>query len=292
MNKNPVTRTFTIGAICSGSKASDDFPTGRRHSSAGIQALSWATGTAKSFDSHENIFPNILTPDSIPQFTIPSLSVQTGFRSLDKESNKEREGGSEMTPESSVSSACATVSSSASFPSFALVRSERKAERCVSDPLTKRRSLLQRELHSPCSYSETQHCLDPASKAALSLPHLTKITTPYGFVTLSQSPQMASEEALLCQAGPHRLNKNDKNSYWLSRAPGKSTEDIKGKSSHLSGPEKRLSKHLADSQSKRALQASAVSSTTVSSSPPPRQPDESRKPRFYEVIKKHFISRH
>lgn len=282
MDKNSVTRTFSIGAICCGTNASDNFNTARRHSSAGIRALLWATSSAKSFGcsdsqtSRENIFSNILTPDSIPQFTIPSLSVQNSLRSLDKETEEDyaesEEGlGSPGTePESSLypSPACSTLSSSTSSSHLSLVLSGRKAERSVSDPFTQRRSLHQREVSYPCFYTEAQHCLDPASRAALSLPHLPKVTTPYGFITLSQSPQMASEEALLCQAGQRRLNK------------------------------KRLSKDSIDSQNKGSVngqtKASSASSNsaTVSSSSTPRHADSKHKRRFYDVIKKHFTSSH
>ncbi|MEQ2216790.1 hypothetical protein XENOCAPTIV_022339, partial [Xenoophorus captivus] len=119
----------------------------------------------------ENIFANDLTPDSIPQFTIPSLSVQTSLRSLDKET-EDNEAGSEGEPRS-----CgANISSSTSCSSLLL--SDRKAERCLSDPLAKRRSLLQQDIPFPNSSKNTLPCLDPTSKAALSLPHLTKVTTP------------------------------------------------------------------------------------------------------------------
>lgn len=315
MDKNTVTRTFSIGAIGSETKVLDDFSTSRRHSSAGIRALLWATSSARSLGcslgsdfqaSRENSYPNILTPDSIPQFTIPSLSVQNSLRSLDKEEDDAETdkglGSSETEPESSLSASLAcslTLSSSTSSSYFSLGLSDRRAERSVSDPFTQRRPLLQREGSCPRSYSEDQHCLDPASRAALSLPHLTKVTTPYGFITLSQSPQMASEEALLCQAGLRRLNKDEDAACCLSKAPVTRTVDNKGTSSHLSGDKKRLAKDLTDSQNKERavkgeIKASSASSVNakVSSSSTPRHPDGKRKRRFYEVIRKHFTSRH
>ncbi|KAG8003608.1 hypothetical protein GBF38_018803 [Nibea albiflora] len=314
MDKNTVTRTFSFGAICSGTKASDDFFAARRHSSAGIRALLWATSSAKSLGcslgsdsqtSRENIFPNILTPDSIPQFTIPSLSVQNTLRSFDKEMEEnyaESEGlGSSWTElESSLHSSPANskLSSSTSSSAFSLVLSDRRAERSVSDPFTQRRSFLQREVSYPCSYTEAQHCLDPASRAALSLPHLTKVTTPYGFITLSQSPQMASEEALLCQAGLRRFNKEEETACCISKAPGMRTVDNKGNSSHMPGDKKKLSKDSTDLQNKGSVNAeikpspASSSSITVSSSSTARHPDGKRRRRFYEVIKKHFTSRH
>lgn len=297
MEKSPVTRTFSIGAICNGTKASDDFSMARRHSSAGIRALLWATSSAKSLGcstdsqtSHESIFPNILTPDSIPQFTIPALSVQISPRSLGKDTESEEDfKSSGRGSESSASPACTTITSSSSSSSKVEV-SDRKAERSVSDPLTKRRSHLERE--NPYSHlcKDTQHCLDPASRAALSLPHLTKVTTPYGFVTLSQSPQMASEEALLCQTGPRRLN-SIKTSYSLGEAACTHKEDMKGNSSHLSGAKKRLSKDSSEPQSKGRLvggERHASISTSVPASSTPRHPDKLKR-RFYHLIKKHFM---
>lgn len=296
MDKNTVTRTFSIGTICSGTKSSDNVYTARRHSSAGIRALLWATSSAKSFEcslgsdfqtSRESIFQNILTPDSIPQFTIPSLSVQNGLRSLDKEAqdnylaSEEGLGSSGSEPDSSshVSQSCSMSSSSSGLN---LKLSDRRAERSVSDPFSQRRSLLHREVSNPCSFTEAQHCLDPASRAALSLPHLMKVTTPYGFITLSQSPQMASEEALLCQAGLRRLNMDEDTVGCLHKAPGTRTVDVKGNSSHLSGDKKKLSKGSADPESVKE-ETKSSSSTTMNSNP-------KRKQRFYKVIRKHFMS--
>ncbi|PWA20864.1 hypothetical protein CCH79_00007277 [Gambusia affinis] len=275
-----------------GSKASGDFSTTRRRSSssAGIRALLWATGSAKSLGcstdsqtSCENIFANILTPDSIPQFTIPSLSVQTSFRSLDKEAQD-----NEAESEGELRSCGANVSSSSSSSCSSFLLSGRKAERCLSDPLAKRRSFLQRDVPFPPSNKSTLYCLDPTSKAALSLPHLTKVTTPYGFVTLSQSPQMASEEALLCQTGLHRLNSDSK----ASSAIGGNAEVVKGNCSHLLGAKKKLSKDFPDSQCGESLlrgepHASPCASSSASST---AKPPDKLKRRFYHIIKKHLMT--
>lgn len=309
MDKNTVTRTFSIGAICSGTRNSDDFSTARRQSSAGMRALLWATSSATSFrcslasdsqTSRENIFPNILTPDSIPQFTIPSRL--SSLRSVDrktKEDDAESEEdlgsfGPEQELFGSVFRACSTHSSSTSSSCSTLVLSDRKAERSVSDPLTHRRSHLLKENYYPCSCTEAQHCLDPASRAALSLPHLTKVTTPYGFLTLSQSPRMASEEALLCQAGLRHLNKDEEAARCPSQSQGTRTGHLKGKSSHLSEAKKRLTKDSSDSQNKGMLvkkQIEACSTNdTVSPSSVSRHTNSKLKHRFYEVIRKHFTS--
>ncbi|XP_041648078.1 uncharacterized protein LOC121512730 [Cheilinus undulatus] len=311
MEKTTVTRTFSNGGNCSGAKVKEDFFTSRRHSSAGIRALLWATSSAKSLGcslgsdfqtSRESIFPNILTPDSIPQFTIPSLSVQNSLISLDREEEdtelEEGLGDSGIELESSLySSTSSKLSSSVSFPGASLILSDRKAERSVSDPLAQRKSHLQREVSYSSSHTDAQHCLDPASRAALSLPHLTKVTTPYGFVTLSQSPQMVSEEALLCQAGLRRLNKEEETVCCLSKAPRTGAVDNKGGSSHPPGDKKRLSKdstesHHKDRVAKGEMKASSANTTNaaVSFSATQRQQDGKLKRSFYNVLKKHFAS--
>lgn len=283
MDKHAVTRTISFGGIYSETRTSGDFSAARRHSSAGIRARLWATGNTKSFGcpsdlqtSRENMFSNILTPYSIPQFTIPTLSVQTSFRSLETEDNKS-EGdlrSSRREPEASVSPAHTTISSSSSSSCSSLVPSNRKAERCVSDPLTKRRSVLQREVHLPYMFKDAQHSLDPESKAALSLPHLTKVTTSYGFVTLSQSPQMASEEALLCQAGLRRLHGDTKASC--------SAEGIRGSCFHQDSAEPQR-----EERSIRGEAQASISASLPAASAPSRP--ETLKRRFYHIIKKHFM---
>lgn len=279
MDKNTVTRTFSIGAISSGVRDWDDVSATRRHSSAGIRALLWAAGSAKSFGSslgseahasRENLLRNILTPDSIPQFTIPSLSVRSSLRSLDQEDASESE---ESSGDPSCSSSAASVLSSSSGLNVA--PSDRRAERSVSDPFA-RRSRPRGDASRPCSYTDVRHCLDPASGAALSLPHLAKVTTPYGFVTLSQSPQMASEEALLCTAGLWRLNREEE----------ETTErrvDARGKSSVLLGDRRRPSEAPADSESAESAQRGGETAA-----PPVRNSPRKCKRRFYEIIRKHF----
>lgn len=191
-----VTRTISVGN-CTGTSADSEsesagFPFARRHSSAGILALKWATARSCSFGSSlglenrgskDSIRSIVVTPDSIPQFTIPKLALEDGYRSRANE--KERQGEEEMDWGSNEDisgsyhaqlSLSSSVSSSSSSSGFSV------------SPVPGRKAL-----------SDLKHCSDPASQAALSLPHLPKVTTPYGFVTLSKSPQMANEEALFSQ---------------------------------------------------------------------------------------------
>lgn len=285
MDKNTVTRTFSIGAISSGVRASDEVSTARRHSSAGIRALLWATSSVKSLGSsqgsdfqtsRENLFPNILTPGSIPQFTIPSLSVQSSLRSLDQEDVSESEessGGSGADPSSSLrtSSAGSVLSSFSSSSGLSLAPSDRRAERSISEPFSQRSSP-PRDASRPCSYTDARHCLDPASRAALSLPHLAKVTTPYGFITLSQSPQMASEEALRCPAGLWRLSKEEDTPERMVGVRGKS-----------SGDAMKLSEEATYLRSAESAQRAGGPGA-----PPVRTSQRKCKKRFYEIIRKHF----
>lgn len=277
MDKNTVTRTFSIGAISS--RAPEDVSTARRHSSAGIRALLWATSSVKSLGSpqgsdfqtsRENLYPNILTPGSIPQFTIPSLSVQSSLRSLDQEDVSESEDSSEGSGadrgSSLRSSSAASVLSSVSSCSgpTTLAPSDRRAERSISDPFSQR-SAPHRDASRPCAYADFRHCLDPTSRAALSLPHLAKVTTPYGFITLSQSPQMASEEALRCPAGLWRLGREED-------AAERTGGGVRRMSSASLGDRMKASEEPAGD----------------AGAPPGRASQRRCKKRFYEIIRKHF----
>lgn len=109
-----------------------------------------------------DIFLQVVTPDRIPQFTIPSLDIH----------KKHRKGQPVGT-----------------------------AWRRGSDPAA------EDDHNVPGSSGRlaatAQAIPDPIAWAALSLPHLPKVTTPYGFVTLGQSPQVTSEEAFFHSASSY-----------------------------------------------------------------------------------------
>ncbi|KAI7791331.1 hypothetical protein IRJ41_018721 [Triplophysa rosa] len=222
MHKNmAVTRTISAGN-CAGTSADSEsesvpFPFARRHSSAGIRALMWATASACSFGSSlgsesrgskDSIRSIVVTPDSIPQFTIPKLALDDGYRSRsnekERQSEEEEDWGStddvlKSNPQPMSSSLSSSVSSTSSSGFGLSPCPGRKFLGGVSDHASLKRMPTQ----SDASFSYPEHCSDPGSRAALSLPHLPKVTTPYGFITLSKSPQMASEETLL-QTGHRR----------------------------------------------------------------------------------------
>lgn len=175
-----VTRTFSAGN-CTGTSvdSESDFPFARRHSSAGILALKWATARSSSLglESRGSIRSIVVTPDSIPQFTIPKLASRA--------SEKERQGEEEMDLGSN-DNISGSYHAQLSLSSSVSSSSSSSSSGFTVSPVPGRKA-------------DLKHCSDPASQAALSLPHLPKVTTPYGFVTLSKSPQMANEEALFFQ---------------------------------------------------------------------------------------------
>ena len=203
-----VTRTLSSGAIGSGARiggkpdAAYDFSTERRHSSAGLRALLWATGSARSLgsfsclESHsskDNVHANILTPGSVPRFTIPSLSVRSVSLQPEDGGGTPGDGGEGDTTDEGLgleSTMCSLSVSPSSLSSRSFSCSSdpgRPAHRSVSDPLAVgRRAAVRRESSVP--YLEDRHCPDPASRAALSLPHLEKVTTPLWVCDVEQEP--------------------------------------------------------------------------------------------------------
>lgn len=200
-----VTRTISAGNCTSADRESESagFPFARRHSSAGKLALKWATARSCSLGSSlgleirgskDSIRNIVVTPDSIPQFTIPKLALD-GYRSR---ANEKEEVDWESYDDISRSyhaklSLSSSVSSSSSSSGFSV------------SPVRK-------------AVSDLKHCSDPASQAALSLPHLPKVTTSYGFVTLSKSPQMANEEVFFSQ-GHRRLGYDEEVNTSTLRRP-------------------------------------------------------------------------
>lgn len=111
--------------------------------------------------SSRDIFFHVVTPDRIPQFIIPSLDIHRKQRCSGK-GEGQLEGMGQL--EGAWRSSC---------------------DPAVQDEHGSNSS----SFNSSCSKS------DPTAWAALSLPHLPKVTTPYGFVTLGRSPQVTREEA-------------------------------------------------------------------------------------------------
>ncbi|GAA6087086.1 uncharacterized protein LOC109625331 [Tachysurus ichikawai] len=130
-------------------------------------------------------------PESIPQFTVPKLTVEQQYTQSPKE--RETKPGEDTawklaedpTIHPNIHPYSSPSSSSLFSSSPALGR---KARRSISDPDNNRH-------RSPSTFMESDQCSDPATRGALSQSYLAKITTPYGFVT----PQMANKEVLFLQ---------------------------------------------------------------------------------------------
>lgn len=116
-------------------------------------------GAVQKKKSARDLFNPVITPENIPQFTIPSLSILEGSRI---------------------------------FPAkkFFAWRSHQWHRR------------------SPDPFCKTTHGLSsvrlddlpgPVTSAAMSLPHLPQISTPYGFLTLGESPHIARQESFFFQ---------------------------------------------------------------------------------------------
>ncbi|KAG7327774.1 hypothetical protein KOW79_009380 [Hemibagrus wyckioides] len=220
-----VTRRMSSGFITAGmfsTSVDNDYELSdlRHNISAGLRAFTCTTGSdsCASWDSLRSI---VVTPDRIPQFTIPKLEVEERY-TQDRETRLGEDTAwktpGDLTGPLYLSSSSSFVSSSSSYSSSLFSSSPavgRKARRSISDPDHHRRISAR---CSPCTFMESDQCSDPTTRGALSLPHLAKIITPYGFVTLSQSPQMANEEELFLQAGPHFWARADasrpKQSFW------------------------------------------------------------------------------
>lgn len=120
--------------------------------------------------SSSDIFFHVVTPDRIPQFIIPPLDIHKKQRCSGK-GEGQREGTGQL---------------------------EGTAWRSGWEPAVQ-------DEHGSNSSSFYSSCSnpDPTAWAALSLPHLPKVTTPYGFVTLGRSPQVTSEEAFFHSGSGH-----------------------------------------------------------------------------------------
>lgn len=118
---------------------------------------------------HVSLRDMVLTPARVPPFIIPTLSAarRSGRCSAGASSRRHTLPGSAHSP-----------------------RPNRAPSRCCC-PL----SALE------VSGMESRACAlsDPWTRAAMSLPHLAKITTPYGFLTLGESPCVRRRESLFFQ---------------------------------------------------------------------------------------------
>lgn len=152
----------------------------------------------KVAQKNRDIFNIVMTPDRIPKFFIPSLDIEhISFQQEPEEDSREN------SPERGVSDEIVQKRRTIRSKSESYIRKEtmckeesmdRRGTLCFTDQMTFPEDLER----------AADHC-DPATRAALSLPHLSKITTPYGFLTLGESPNTRRKESLFFQHDSEEL---------------------------------------------------------------------------------------
>lgn len=128
---------------------------------------------------HLSLRDMVVTPDRVPKFTIPPL-CQSRRRGLPQNS-----GDKEDTE-------------------FGTSRRHTMPLLTLS-PIGKRHVQTDAGVDVLLSHFPIDISADPGTRAAMSLPHLTKITTPYGFLTLGESPCVPRRESLFFECHAHNV---------------------------------------------------------------------------------------
>ncbi|CAI5787878.1 Hypothetical predicted protein [Podarcis lilfordi] len=152
----------------------------------------------KSLPRNRDIFSVIVTPDRIPKFCIPSLDVDH-FATQPETVGDPQEESLGNRPSGEPAKRPRPIRS--------------KSEMCVRNGgilqqqvCCRRETLCLRDMAVPSEHLERGgYHSDPVTQAAFSLPHLPKITTPYGFLTLGESPNIRRKESLFFEYGPAEL---------------------------------------------------------------------------------------
>ncbi|KAK2902951.1 hypothetical protein QQF64_010173 [Cirrhinus molitorella] len=119
---------------------------------------------------HLPLWNMVVTPGTVPEFTIPSL-CPARLKGCGREKAGVGSGRRHTIPRSThPSSLVQTLTRCCPF-------SEEHDLNLIDD-------------------LQTYALSDPTTRAAMSLPHLSKITTPYGFLTLGESPCVCRRESL------------------------------------------------------------------------------------------------
>ncbi|XP_069780332.1 C2 calcium-dependent domain-containing protein 4C-like [Narcine bancroftii] len=213
----------------------------------------------------KDIFSVMVTPDRIPKFFIPSLDVHS------QSEQRPEAGGGCPAPALLLLSA----EGGSESPTKSL-RSLKPAARAGEG------ALLWGEMEKAADHS------DPATRAALSLPHFQKITTPYGFPALGEIPHIRRKESLFFErdvAGIRSLLKSRRQGRALGRS----------RSSPLTDPKLQVpSGTCAVTRANRSASWEAITGPCLPPSPSPAPSslsssvkDESK---FQILIKKHLAS--
>ncbi|CAN0345434.1 unnamed protein product [Bubo scandiacus] len=167
--------------------------------------LTWASSKIskpppedKVAQKNKDIFNIVMTPDRIPKFFIPPLDIEhISFQEEPEEDTVE------TSSERGFSDEVAYKRRTMRSKSESYIR---KDALCKGESLDRRGTLsFTDRMILPGDLERAAHHSDPATRAALSLPHLSKITTPYGFVTLGESPNTRRKESLFFQHDSEEL---------------------------------------------------------------------------------------
>ena len=141
---------------------------------------------------------------------------------------------------------------------------------------------------------------DPATRAAMSLPHLTKITTPYGFLALGESPCVPRRESLFfeCHAQNMCATENRKGlrhpGHPALRRQSYSLTDIGNIPHEVRTPARSMSCYAASGPRCATGQAENLPLTsyrlTDSYHPSPVQPGSPGKGRLKYILKKQLAA--
>lgn len=152
----------------------------------------------KVAQKNKDIFNIVMTPDRIPKFFIPSLDREhISFQ------QEPEEDTTKISLERGVSDEVFQKHRTTRSKSESYIR---KDALCKGESLDRRGTLCFTErIIFPGDLERAARHSDPATRAALSLPHLSKITTPYGFLTLGESPNTRRKESLFFQHDSEEL---------------------------------------------------------------------------------------
>lgn len=233
---------------------------------------------------NKDIFNIVMTPDRIPNFFIPSLDIEhTSFQ------QEPEEDSTESSPERGVSDEIVQKRRTTRSKSESYIRKETM---CKGESLDRRGTLcFADQMTFPEDMERAADHCDPATRAALSLPHLSKITTPYGFLTLGESPNTRRKESLFFQ---HDF---EKHRILLSQRK-KTTSLTRSFSSPFSEIQQSVETTKPSVASFRTRQAVSWESVCSSQPPPPvcckpdsePQPVKCEKKRFQVTLKRHLAS--
>lgn len=193
------------------------FGKGKAHSISGgvmsCQEQATSNCDAPLKRNSRDVFKYMMTPDRIPEFIIPSLDILEEHRLFSKEKGPSWNAALGPLEQEAAQNYFNPFQNPSSFP-------------CRSDTVID---------------AKMDDIPDPGTRAAFSLPHLPKITTPYGFMALGESPHVTKEEALFFQLDLACLQDPPKKRYSDPQVEHQRCADSEG--THMACVNVRLKDH-------------------------------------------------